>query len=128
MSQEPQETPIKLFKHLVESYDEPDVNSPSSHEALLVSYFGELFQQLKSKIDDLNLLEVVRDNLPVLSELQELLSKFSQPGAPSLITIIILDMELCQMCQGESRCLCLATTSSITFPTKLFPLGSQSCQ
>lgn len=94
MSEKPQETPIKLFKRLVESYDEPDVNSLASPEELLVSNFGELFQQLKSKMDDLNLLEVVYDNFPVFSELQELMSKFSQPEPPSLITIILLDIEI----------------------------------
>ncbi|XP_050888907.1 uncharacterized protein LOC127094081 [Lathyrus oleraceus] len=79
MSEEPQETPIKLFKRLVESYDDPNVNSPASLEELLVSNFSELFQQLKSKMADLNLLEVVCDNPPIFSELQELMSKLSQP-------------------------------------------------
>lgn len=94
MSGAPQETPIKLLKYLIESYDEPDVNSSAMLKELLVSDFDELFQQLKSKIADINLLEVVDANLSVIIELQELMSKLSQPESLSSISIVVLDMEI----------------------------------
>lgn len=52
------------------------------------------FQHLKSKMADINLLEVVHDNLPVLAELQELMSILSQSEASSSISNVVLDLEL----------------------------------
>lgn len=63
-------------------------------KALLVSDFDELFQQLKSKMADINLLEVVHANLSIIVELQELMSKLSQPESLSSISIVVLDMEI----------------------------------
>lgn len=94
MSEAPQETQIKLFKCFVESFNEPGVNSLASPEELLVSNFDELFQQLELEMANLNLLEIVCENLPVLTELQELMSKLSQPEAPSLISIVVLNLEI----------------------------------
>lgn len=94
MSEAPQETPIELLKLLVKLYDELDVNFPVSSEAFLVSNFDELFQQLKIKVDDINLLEAVCKNLPILTELQGLMLKLSQPEAPSSISIVVLDLEI----------------------------------
>lgn len=88
----PEETSIKLFKQLVESYDKLAIDSPTSREAFPFPDFDELFQQLKKKVASIDLLESARANLPILVELQELMLKLSRPKAPSSISNMVLDL------------------------------------
>ncbi|KAI5394820.1 hypothetical protein KIW84_061437 [Lathyrus oleraceus] len=94
LSEEPKETPVELFKCLIESCDELDMGSPSFLKASSVSDFDELFQQLKLKVASINLLEVSRANLPILDELQELMFKLSGLEAPFSISTAVLDLEI----------------------------------
>lgn len=60
----------------------------------LIPDFDQLFQQLKIKLASVDLLEVVPANLLILTELQELMLKLSQPKTLSLISIMVLDLEI----------------------------------
>ena len=68
LSEAPEETPAEPFKRLIESYDKLSIDSSTSPEASMVSNFDELFQQLKLKVANVDLLEPTRINLLILAK------------------------------------------------------------
>lgn len=85
------EASITLFKCLIDPSDYTYLAFPN---VSLDPSPDELFGMLKSKVAGLDLLGVVEDDLPVLTELRELLSKLIRPGTPAVISAFALDLEL----------------------------------
>lgn len=94
LSEVPEETQIELFKHPIDSYDKHAMGFTTLPEASLIPDFDQLFQQLKIKLASVDLLEAVPANLLILTELQELMLKLSQSKTLSLISTVVLDLEI----------------------------------
>lgn len=91
-----EENPVEAFKKLINSQETLAYKSPASSEACtnIPSYvFAELFQQLKSKLVDMDLIQTIENNPATIFEIKGFLSKLNIPEAPEYIVNFVLDFE-----------------------------------
>lgn len=56
--------------------------------------FNEFFRKLKTKISGLDLLGVIDNDLPILVEVRELVSRLVQQETPTVIFAFVPDLEI----------------------------------
>lgn len=86
------ENSVEAFKKFTNSQETLTYKSPASSEAC-TNMFAELFQQLKSRLVDMDLIQTIEDNPATIFEIKRFLSKLNKPEAPESIVNFVLDFE-----------------------------------
>lgn len=91
-----EEKPVEAFKKLVDSQETFIDQSPTSSDVCTQTSsddFAESFQQLKSKLIDMDLIQTLKANPISLFEIKVFLSKLNKPKMPDSIVDLIQDFE-----------------------------------